>query len=760
MVKKSKPKMKVVRVLNIATITTLASRHFLSMSSLVLLAAFASPTCAFSPAPFRKTFRGEVFNSNNRVEAHVNGRHHPSFSLYASEDDTVNGSNENNSNESELIVDDNNEDKINDEEDEEEEQDDEVDIITQKLRRNAENGPINPMKEHDKMMKENEYEAKSNTNLGTNGNSTSDSSVLYSQMLANAVDPDFDPDASYEEAYVESQFKELLSRKGKELSRLGPGIATLPLDPSSDEAKSEDELAQKELALQQVIDEAKTAGSEEWDESNLEESQKKQSEILERANKLQSEIDQLHVDDCGAVLLANLAFYEAFSLQDPEGMRDVWWQSPSVMCMHPSHPALIGSNAVFGSFTSIFENGMKGGARNSRVDSDSAVPLGVFMTPTNIRGFSVRGTTASLVCDEDVYAKGSGGDSISLQGGALVNKLLTTNMFRKIGRKWKMVHRHASWHPETTAAREAMKVEPGIVLYDESKDNAKSDASSNTRSKRANGMTLRKLNGDGTSKRPSGLPSIPPSLEGLDASAVLGIPMPKEEETTKSKGASDSTDGMVGKIINLSDLMGGLSGDSGDKDDDRGIGDTLADLIMGAGDSDSSSTSRTGSGTADDPFITRRIIKIGPEGVESVSGNKNKKANNEEDSDDDDEQEVVVDLRGKSDEERKEVLSQLVELGGSGDTSVSKEELRQKCIATLRKLSENGLLSSKQKRVLLTDIITSSARGVTSMVEVAYELLCTGEESDFSGEAELDTGMEDFTEQCRVFASMGDEDSR
>jgi len=747
---------------------TLASRHFLSMSSLhraaialVLLATSTSPTCAFSPGPVRKSFRGEVFNRNNRVEAHVNGRHHPSLCLYASEDDTVNGSNENDINESELIVDGNNEDKINEEEDDEEEED-EVDIITQKLRRNAENGPINPMKEHDKMMKENEYEAKSNTDLGTNGNNTSsDSSVLYSQMLANAVDPDFDPDASYEEAYVESQFKELLSRKGKELSRLGPGIATLPLDPSSSEAKSEDELAQKELALQQVIDEAKTAGSEEWDESNLEESQKKQSEILVRANKLQSEIDQLHVDDCGAVLLANLAFYEAFSLQDPEGMRDVWWQSPSVMCMHPSHPALIGSNAVFGSFASIFENGMKGGARNSRVDSDSAVPLGVFMTPTNIRGFSVRGTTASLVCDEDVYAKGSGGDSISLQGGALVNKLLTTNMFRKIGRKWKMVHRHASWHPETTAAQEAMKVEPGIVLYDESKDNAKSDASSNTRSKRANGMTLRKLNGDGTSKRPSGLPSIPPSLEGLDASAVLGIPMPKEEEMTKSKGASDSADGMVGKIINLSDLMGGLSGDtSGDKDDDRGIGDTLADLIMGSADSDS--TSRTGSGTPDDPFITRRIIKIGPEGVEGVSGNKNKKANNEEDSDDEDEQEVVVDLRGKSDEERKEVLSQLVELGGGGDTSVSqtKEELRQKCIATLRKLSENGLISSKQKRVLLTDIITSSARGVTSMVEVAYELLCTGEESDFSGEAKLDTGMEDFTEQCRVFASMGDEDSR
>ena len=87
----------------------------------------------------------------------------------------------------------------------------------------------------------------------------------------------------------------------------------------------------------------------------------------------------------------------------------------------------------------------------------------------------------------------------------------------------------------------------------------------------------------------------------------------------------------------------------------------------------------------------------------------------------------------------------------------SKEGLREKCIATLCKLSDHGLLSSKQKRLLLTDIITSSARGESSMVEVAYELLCTGEEDISSGEDELDTGMEDFTEQCRVFASMGDE---
>lgn len=56
-----------------------------------------------------------------------------------------------------------------------------------------------------------------------------------------------------------------------------------------------------------------------------------------------------------------------------------------------------------------------------------------------------------------------------------------------------------------------------------------------------------------------------------------------------------------------------------------------------------------------------------------------------------------------------------------------------------------GSISPKQKRVLLTDIITCSAKGEFSMVEVAYELLC-GEGDD------KDAAEEEFAEQCRVFA--------
>jgi hypothetical protein len=732
-------KMKLGRVCNSETIAALSRHHLFHCATIVCLCAVflthtadaTSTSCAFGVCPSTSTSTKTRRSARSLpVGFYIDTSHGYPSRIYASADENLNDGNE-------LKPDADGEEEIDDDED---------DIITQRLRRNSETGPINPMIEHAKMVKENEDEANANT---TDISSSVASSTLYSHMVANTIAPDFDPNASFDEAYVESQFQELLSRKGEVLSRLGPGIATLPLDPNSNEAKSEDVLAKKELALQEVIAEVKASGHEKWDEYNLEASRDKQNAILEKANKLQQEIDQLHVDDCGAVLLANLAFYEAFSLQDSEAMKNVWWHSPSVMCIHPSHPPLIGSNAVFESFMTVFNNGMKGGGRRQG--------SGVFMTPTNIRGLSVRGNTASLVCDEEVFSKSAAGES-----RLLANKLLTSNIFRKIGGVWKMTHRHASWHPETTAAQAAVKAEPGIVLYDDEKSN--SIASSSNRKR---GMALRRFNGDGISKRPIGSTSIPSSLEGLDAKSVLGIPMPKEEEPKKSKASVDGADGIISKIINLSDLLGGGGDeDEEEEDEEKGIGDVLADLLSGSADSDKTQT--TGSGTADDPFITRRIIKIGPEGVQNLIGKKSKK-----DIDDEEDQNLVIDLRGKSKDEKKEVLSKMlgnvskdenlkstaVDAVVSRSSPVnSREGIRQNCIATLRNLSDKGLLSTKQKRVLLTDIITSSAKGETSMVEVAFELLCAGSDNGSDEDLEVDTGMEDFTEQCRVFASMGDED--
>ena len=367
--------------------------------------------------------------------------------------------------------------------------------------------------------------------------------------------------------------------------------------------------------------------------------------------------------------------------------------------------------------------------------------------PVATAAVGVCGTSALLLCDEEVYARGPGGDR------ALVNKLLATNLFRKIDGRWKMAHRHASWHPETTAAREALKAAPEGLAREE--DDAP-PAGARGPSKEAKGrMTLRRLSGDvgGTSARPPRPSSIPPSLEGINAEAVLGIPAPKEEEPAKRK--SEDPDGMIGKIINLSDLMGNSSdkgdGDGDEEDDDsNGLGSAIADMLMGNADADSTTVS--GSGIPGDPFITRRVFKIGPEGV--VQRGKDQK----KDKDGEEEEGTVIDLRGKSEEERREVLSRLATGASLGDLAApppaGEEELRRRCIATLRELADSGRLSRKQKRVLLTDIITASARGETSTVEVAYKLLCTGGERSST---EIDTGMEDFTEQCHLFAAI-DED--
>jgi len=474
-----------------------------SIATILLVATLISPTCSFSSIYIKQNLVSPIINNN---ECRVGGGYYThDMCLHASEED------DGNSDESNIEASGDATDNINSSEaniDDNDAEEDEVDLITQKLRRNAEN-VINPIKEVEKMKQENEDEASNNSTGAT----------LYSQMVAKVVDPDFDPSVSVEEEYVATSLKELLSRKGEQLSTLGPGISTLPLDPLSDEAKVEAELAKKETELQQVVEEVNASGEAKWNESNLEETSNKQTEVLEKAHKLQTEIDQLFIDDCGAVLLANLAFYEAFSLQDAESMRDVWWQSPSVMCIHPSHPPLIGSTAVFQSFTTMFENDMKAGAR-VRDGGKKAGAGGVYMTPTNIRGFSVRGSTASLVCDEEIRNRGTAGESSSREGGLLVNKLLTTNIFRKINGQWKMTHRHASWHPTTAASQAAVKAEPGIVLYDEK--NTDTNASSNSKSKTS--LTLKKMNGKGHQNGPISHRLCHPRLKDLILMPCLEFP--------------------------------------------------------------------------------------------------------------------------------------------------------------------------------------------------------------------------------------------
>ena len=64
------------------------------------------------------------------------------------------------------------------------------------------------------------------------------------------------------------------------------------------------------------------------------------------ASQKKEEIGKMHVDDCGAVLQVNSAFYRAFSDKDYDAMEKLWLKDGSSLCIHPSHPPMVGVNAV------------------------------------------------------------------------------------------------------------------------------------------------------------------------------------------------------------------------------------------------------------------------------------------------------------------------------------------------------------------------------------------------------------------------------
>lgn len=356
------------------------------------------------------------------------------------------------------------------------------------------------------------------------------------------------------------------------------------------------------------------------------------------AAQTRDEIDSLHIDDCGFVLQANSAFYTAFSEKDYEGMRRLWLSCETVQCVHPSHKPLVGYQNVVESWKSLFDSDVKAFQTNT-------------MEPSNIK-LSVKGCTAWLTCDEEVYSpkfvRGVG------KTKELVKKMMATNIFRKVDEKWYMVHHHATWHSD----------------YD-------------------NGEV--KINGAKTQKKGN---------------------MDPLQSTTIS----------LGGVGGLNGLIGGGGGGSGDGVVKRVVMGNLNDLLNG-GLSDILSGSEKG-GSSDGKTIIQ------------VSGDFD-----DDDNDDDDDDDVVEHFKRELAEPLKK------------NSAVPKDALRQNCISALRKLCTQGSISHNQKRLLLTDIISCSAKGEFSMVEVAYELLC-GEGDD------KDAAEEDFADQCRVFSSSLDTPSQ
>ena len=384
---------------------------------------------------------------------------------------------------------------------------------------------------------------------------------------------------------------------------------------------------------------------------------------FDKAQLKKEEVDKIHIDDCGFVLEKHSAFYKAFSNKDYDAMDEIWLHDNCAICIHPSQKPIIGASAVLTSWEKMFQSGIddgNGGYQRNKI------------VPTNIR-LCVKGTTATVTCDEEVYTRRFVRGKKRLEdndGMELVNKLTATNILRKVGGKWYMMQHHASWHHESAAAKKAMNSQ-----MTSSKDNISNKSGEFT----------------GT-------------VEGL-----LGIPGHEGLGGEKKKKEGERK-GPVRRVFtgSLSDLLGGglddiLKGDmdnvNNDDDDDDDDDDDNEEII-----------------------IANMMATGGPQGHIGIGSPPN-----------------IANGQGE------QILDQS-EKEWKRDKNESKDSIRQNCIATLRKLSSQGIISSKHKRMLLTDIITNSAKGEYSLVEVAYDLLC-GEGDD------KDAAEEDFAEQCQVFAS-------
>jgi ketosteroid isomerase-like protein len=125
------------------------------------------------------------------------------------------------------------------------------------------------------------------------------------------------------------------------------------------------------------------------------------------------------MSDTDAVLAANAAYYRAFSTGDTAAMSRLW-ADDGVSCVHPGWTPLIGRAAVIDSYRNIL-------ASPNRVRiahrEDTAI---------------VAGDDARVLCIEIV------------EGTAL---LAATNVYRRIGDAWRMVHHQAS--PIAVAAEES-----------------------------------------------------------------------------------------------------------------------------------------------------------------------------------------------------------------------------------------------------------------------------------------------------------------
>jgi ketosteroid isomerase-like protein len=136
---------------------------------------------------------------------------------------------------------------------------------------------------------------------------------------------------------------------------------------------------------------------------------------------------------------AEAAFYDAFERGDIAAMNTVWAQeedlgpavsgeNPSILCIHPQGPRLVGFEAIRDSWTQIFANGMQ---------------LRVRIT----EGRQFIGQTLAVHSVHEMLSVS--GDKSAAQA------ILATNVYLLTENGWRMIVHHASPAPEAEAPEDS-----------------------------------------------------------------------------------------------------------------------------------------------------------------------------------------------------------------------------------------------------------------------------------------------------------------
>jgi ketosteroid isomerase-like protein len=117
---------------------------------------------------------------------------------------------------------------------------------------------------------------------------------------------------------------------------------------------------------------------------------------------------------------ANEGFYRALEDGDLDEMSEVWLHEDWVKCVHPGWDLIIGWHEIYQSWEKIFR-----------------APAGMRVSATNVE-IKIEGDFALVSCNENI--------ALFLDGTSapVTARTTATNLFQRIGDRWRMIHHHAS----------------------------------------------------------------------------------------------------------------------------------------------------------------------------------------------------------------------------------------------------------------------------------------------------------------------------